>query len=150
MAITTTRNRTIRNDAANTAWWALRLGFFLAPLIAGIDKFFHYLVNWDQYLSPMIQRFLPISGHTFMQAVGVIEICAGLLVMTRWTRYAGYIISLWLLGIITNLLTMGAYYDVALRDLGLAIGAFALAKLTEARGVASRTMRDDEDVRIAA
>src|SRR5437762_3229749 len=115
----------MRNDSMNTAWWALRLGFFLAPVIAGFDKFFHLLVNWDQYLSPVVQRFLPVSGHTFMQATGVIEIAAGILVMTRWTRYAGYIISLWLLGIIVNLLTMGAYLDVALRDLGLAIGAFS-------------------------
>jgi uncharacterized membrane protein YphA (DoxX/SURF4 family) len=139
-----------RTNAADSAWWALRLGFFLAPVIAGADKFFHYLVNWDQYLSPMVQRFLPVSGHNFMLAVGVIEIVAGLLVMTRWTRYAGYIISAWLLGIIVNLLSMGAYYDIALRDLGLAIGAFALAKLTEARGAGVRTVRTDREIPIAA
>jgi hypothetical protein len=145
------RNASVRNNAIETAWWALRLGFFLAPVIAGLDKFFHVLVNWDQYLSPVVQRFLPVSGHTFMQAVGVIEIAAGILVMTRWTRYAGYIISLWLVGIIVNLLTMGAYLDIALRDLGLAIGAFSLAKITEARGEVMHTQRiDKEDVPLAA
>jgi hypothetical protein len=144
------RNVNVRNDAADTAWWALRLGFFLAPVIAGVDKFFHFLVNWDQYLSPVVQRFLPVDGHSFMLTVGVIEIVAGLLVMTRWTRYAGYIISLWLVGIIVNLLSMGAYYDIALRDLGLAIGAFSLAKLTEARGAGVRTVRTDREIPIAA
>jgi hypothetical protein len=145
------RNASVRNNAIETAWWALRLGFFLAPVMAGLDKFFHVLVNWDQYLSPVVQRFLPVSGHTFMQAVGVIEIAAGILVMTRWTRYAGYIISLWLVGIIVNLLTMGAYLDIALRDLGLAIGAFSLAKITEARGEVMHTQRiDKEDVPLAA
>jgi len=139
----------MRNDAFDTAWWALRLGFFLAPVLAGLDKFFHLLTNWDQYLSPVVQRFLPVDGHTFMLAVGVIEVLAGILVMTRYTRYAGYIISLWLVGIIINLLTMGAYLDVALRDLGLAIGAFALAKLTEAREGAMVT-RTDREVPLAA
>jgi hypothetical protein len=141
----------MRNNAMETAWWALRLGFFLAPVIAGVDKFFHVLVNWDQYLSPAVQRFLPVDGHTFMLAAGVIEIAAGIMVMTRWTRYAGYIISLWLVGIIVNLLTMGAYLDVALRDLGLAIGAFSLAKISEARGNVMFTERvDKEEVRLAA
>jgi len=139
----------MRNDPFNTAWWALRLGFFLAPLMAGLDKFFHVLVNWNQYLSPVVQRFLPVDGSTFMLGVGVIEMAAGILVMTRWTRYAGYIISLWLVGIIINLLTMGAYFDVALRDLGLAIGAFSLAKLTEARE-AARTGRVGREVPLAA
>jgi uncharacterized membrane protein len=125
----------INRTEAQTAWWALRLGFFIAPFLAGIDKFFHLLTNWDQYLAPWIAGILPFSGHTFMLIVGVIEMIAGLAVLTRYTRLAAYIISLWLLAIVVNLVTMGRFFDIALRDIGLAIGAFSLAKLTEARVV---------------
>ena len=110
------------------AYQILHLAFIVAPLVAGADKFFHFLVNWDQYLSPTIARMLPVSGHTFMLVVGVIEIAAGLLVAFM-PAVGGIVVGAWLCGIILNLLTIPGYYDVALRDLGLALGAFALARL---------------------
>jgi hypothetical protein len=111
------------------AYQILHLAFTVAPIAAGADKFFHFLVDWDQYLSPMVARMLPISGHTFMLAVGVVEVIAGLLVAVA-PRIGGWVVGLWLCGIILNLLTIPAYFDVALRDLGLALGAFALARLS--------------------
>jgi hypothetical protein len=110
------------------AFQILQLAFTVAPLIAGADKFFHFLVNWDQYLSPMVARMLPVSAHTFMLAVGVVEIVAGLLVAFM-PAIGGLVVGAWLCGIILNLLLIPGYYDVALRDLGLALGAFALARL---------------------
>jgi|SRR5438105_2186755 len=120
------------NDKVHTAWWALRITFFIAPLLAGLDKFFHLLVNWDMYLSPIAQRILGGFSHPFMLIVGVVEIIVGLLVITRWTRLGAYLASLWLLLIVINLLTTGHYFDIALRDIGLCLSAFALARLTEA------------------
>ena len=113
---------------AYQAYQILHLAFVVAPILAGADKFFHVLVNWDQYLSPAIARMLPVSGHTFMLGVGVIEIVAGLLVAFM-PAIGGLVVGAWLCGIILNLLTIPAYFDVALRDLGLALGAFALARL---------------------
>ena len=110
------------------AYQILHVAFTVAPLIAGVDKFFHFLVNWDQYLSPIIARMLPVSGHTFMLGVGVIEIVAALLVAFM-PAIGGLVVGAWLCGIILNLLSIPGYFDVALRDLGLALGAFALARL---------------------
>jgi hypothetical protein len=110
------------------AYQILHIGFVVAPLVAGVDKFFHFLVNWDQYLSPLVTRTLPIPGHTFMLGVGLIEIVAGLLVAFM-PAIGGLVVAAWLCGIILNLLSIPGYYDVALRDLGLAFGAFALARL---------------------
>jgi len=111
------------------AYQILHVAFTVAPIIAGADKFFHFLVDWDMYLSPVVTRMLGISAHTFMLGVGAIEVIAGLLVALM-PRIGGYVVGLWLCGIIVNLLSMGAYFDVALRDLGLALGAFALARLS--------------------
>jgi uncharacterized membrane protein HdeD (DUF308 family) len=108
----------------------LLTGFAALPVIAGIDKFFHVLANWDQYLAPLAAQVLPVSGHTFMLAVGVIEIAAGLLVAFR-PRVGAYIVALWLWGIIVNLLLASGFYDIALRDFGLSIGALALARLSQ-------------------
>ncbi|PYR41133.1 MAG: hypothetical protein DMF93_09255 [Acidobacteria bacterium] len=113
---------------AYQAYQILHLAFVVAPILAGADKFFHVLVNWDQYLSPAIARMLPVSGHTFMLAAGAIEVVAGLLVAFM-PAVGGLVVGAWLCGIIINLLTIPAYFDVALRDLGLALGAFALARL---------------------
>ena len=110
------------------AYQILQLAFVVAPVIAGVDKFFQFLVNWDQYLSPLVTRMLPISGHTFMLGVGLIEIVAGLLVAFM-PAIGGLVVGAWLCGIILNLLSIPGYYDVALRDLGLALGAFALSRL---------------------
>jgi hypothetical protein len=110
------------------AYQILHIAFVIAPLIAGADKFFHVLVNWDQYLSPLITRLLPVSAHTFMLGVGLIEIVAALLVAVL-PALGGLVVGAWLCGIILNLLSIPGYYDVALRDLGLALGAFALSRL---------------------
>jgi hypothetical protein len=112
------------------AYQILHVGFTVAPIIAGVDKFFHFLVNWDQYLAPIIAQLLPISGPLFMRAVGVIEIVAGLILALK-PRIGGYIVGAWLLGIVINLLLAHNFYDIALRDFGLALGAFALARMGE-------------------
>ena len=123
-----------RAPAAHTrpayqAFLILYAGFTALPILAGADKFFHVLVNWDQYLAPWVANMLPVSGHTFMLAVGVIEIAAGILVFA-WPRLGALVVALWLLGIIVNLLLHPAgYYDIALRDFGLSLGALALARL---------------------
>ena len=115
---------------AHQAYLILYAGFVALPILAGLDKFFHLLVNWDQYLAPLVTRVLPVSGHTFMLAVGVIEIAAGLLVALR-PRIGAYIVALWLWSIIVNLLLIPGYYDIALRDFGLSLGALALARLSQ-------------------
>jgi len=125
---TAIEERTMRNPSYQ-AYQALHLGFTVAPIVAGVDKFFHFLVNWDQYLAPVVPRVLGINGHTFMLGVGVIEVVAGIGVALK-PKIFGYVVSGWLGGIIVNLLMTGKYYDIALRDLGLALGAFALAKMS--------------------
>ena len=112
------------------AYQLLHVAFTVAPLVAGLDKFFHYLVNWDQYLSPIAMRLTGVTAHTFMMGVGAIEIVAGLIVLFM-PRIGGWIVGLWLCGIVLNLLSIGAFYDIALRDFGLALGAFALARMSE-------------------
>ena len=117
---------------ANQAFRALQIGFVAAPVLAGLDKFFHLLTDWTQYLWPGVTDLLGVSPHTFMGVVGVVEIAAGILVAVK-PRFGGYLVAAWLVGIILNLLLLGDYFDIALRDLGLAIGAFALARLASAR-----------------
>ena len=120
---------TIAASPAKQALFILYAGFGLLPILAGLDKFFHWLVNWDQYLAPLATRVIPISGHTFMLVVGVIEIAAGLLVFAR-PRIGAYVVALWLWGIIVNLLLIPGFFDIALRDFGLSLGALALARLS--------------------
>ena len=117
----------------DAAYWALRVAFGLGPLLAGLDKFTNVLVNWEKYLSPVAQRVLPVSPTTFMHAVGVIEIIVGLAILLGATRIFGYIAMLWLFAIAANLISAGAYYDVAVRDILLGIGAYSLARITEAK-----------------
>jgi uncharacterized membrane protein HdeD (DUF308 family) len=119
-------------DRRRPAWQAyqiLYLGFTVAPILAGLDKFFNLLCNWDQYLAPWIARLSPIGGHGLMLVAGVIEIAAGVLVAVK-PKIAAPIVGAWLSLIIVNLVTMGSYLDVALRDLGLALAAFALWRLS--------------------
>ena len=118
-----------RGNPSYQAYQILHLGFTAAPILAGIDKFFHLLCNWDQYLAPGMARLSPIGGHSLMLAAGVIEAAAGILVAVR-PRLGAPVVGVWLCLIIANLLSMGAYFDVALRDLGLALGAFALWRLS--------------------
>jgi hypothetical protein len=121
---------TVRADSpAYQAYQLLHLGFVAAPIIAGADKFFHFLTNWDMYLAPVVPQTLGMSAHLFMLIVGGVEVVAG--VLTAFApRIGGWVVGLWLCGIILNLLLLGKFYDVALRDLGLAIGAIALARLS--------------------
>jgi hypothetical protein len=121
----------IRPGAGNPAYqayWILYLAFVVAPVVAGADKFVHLLVDWQQYLAPVIANALPIAPHTIMAAVGVVEIAAGVLVAAR-PSIGGWVVALWLWGIIVNLLLVPGYYDIALRDFGLSLGALALARL---------------------
>jgi uncharacterized membrane protein YphA (DoxX/SURF4 family) len=112
------------------AYWILRVGFAVLPIIAGFDKFRLLLVNWDQYLAPCVVQMLPVSGHTFMLIVGVVEVAAGVLVAVM-PSIGAYIVMLWLWGIIANLFMVPGFYDVALRDFGLSLGALALARLSQ-------------------
>lgn len=120
------------------AWWTLRIGLGLAPILAGLDKYFNLLTNWEMYLNPLIPRLLHISAPAFMHIAGVVEIVAGLLVFSRFTRYAAYIVMAWLLAIAASLVTQGLFFDVAVRDVEISLGAFVLAKLTEVRQLALR------------
>ena len=120
----------------NHAWWTLRVGLGLAPLLAGLDKYFNLLTNWEMYLNPFIPKLLHVSAPTFMHIVGVVEIVAGLLVFSRFTRYAAYIVMAWLLAIAASLVAQGQFFDIAVRDIEISLGVFVLAKLTEVRELA--------------
>ena len=124
-------------DRARQAFRLLHVGFVVAPILAGLDKFFEVLVDWDRYLAPVATDVLPVSGHSFMLAVGVIEIAAGVLVALR-PRIGGYVVAVWLWAIILNLLVAGDFYDIALRDFGLSLAALALARLAEAFAATGR------------
>jgi hypothetical protein len=118
-----------RSSPAYQAYQILHLAFTLAPILAGADKLFHFLCNWDQYLAPWVVKVSPFSGHTLMLAAGTVEIAAGILVAIQ-PRIGSLLVAAWLCLIIVNLITMGAYLDIALRDFGLALGALALWRLT--------------------
>jgi uncharacterized membrane protein YphA (DoxX/SURF4 family) len=115
------------------AWWALRIGLGVGPFLAGLDKFFNLLANWPTYVSPLALKIMPFSGQTFMHIVGVIEMIVGLAILTKWTRLGSYVASVWLFAIAINLVSTGMFFDVAVRDVEIALAAFVLARLTEAR-----------------
>ena len=118
----------LRSDPAYQAYTLLRVGFAVLPIVFGIDKFANVLVNWEQYLAPWINDIVPGSATSAMYAVGVVEILAGLAVLLK-PRYGAYLVAAWLGGIVVNLLSYSGYYDVALRDFGLMLGALTLARL---------------------
>ena len=118
------------SSPAYQAYRILHFGFKVAPILAGLDKFFHLLVNWDQYLPGVVTRISPIPPHTVMLAVGVIEIVAGIGVALK-PRIFAYVVAAWLAVIIINLLLIPGYFDVALRDFGLFLAALALARLSQ-------------------
>ncbi len=118
----------LKSDPAYQAFWLLRVGFAAAPILFGLDKFFDVLVNWEVYLAPWINDIVPGSGAEAMYAVGVVEILAGIAVLLK-PRYGAYLVAAWLGGIIVNLLTHSGFYDIALRDFGLLLGALTLARL---------------------
>jgi hypothetical protein len=127
---TTVRPRTAAaiDNPAYQAFLTLRVGFVVAPILFGLDKFTNLLADWPTYLAPTIDRLVPGSAASAMLAVGVVEVVAGLVVAVR-PKVGGYLVAAWLAGIIGNLLLLGDHYDVALRDLGLLLAALALARL---------------------
>lgn len=118
----------------DASWWVLKIALGLMAVLAGLDKYFNKLADWEMYLSPYATKVLPVSAVTFMHIVGVIEIVAGIVVFSRWTKIGGYIVMAWLIGIALNLVTTGMFFDIAVRDLELAAAAFVLAQLSTARG----------------
>ena len=123
--------------AEHQAFLLLRTVFTIAPIAFGLDKFFDLLTDWQVYLAPWINDLVPGSAHTAMLLVGVVEIVAGLAVAVR-PQFGGYLVALWLAGIIVNLVTLGDYYDVALRDFGLLVAALALARLAGSPAASGR------------
>jgi uncharacterized membrane protein YphA (DoxX/SURF4 family) len=119
------------SNPVGQAFWIARIIFTVAPIVFGLDKFFDILVDWPKYLAPWIPNLIHVSPLTFMHGAGVVEIVAGVLVAI-WPRYFAYVVMLWLWGIIVNLLTIPGYYDVALRDFGLSMGALGLGRLAQA------------------
>ena len=118
-------------DPTYQAFWLLRIGFTIAPILFGLDKFAHVLVDWDIYLASEFTDLFNAEAHTLMYFVGAIEIVAGVAVFLR-PRVGGHLVAAWLTGIIVNLLLMADYYDIALRDFGLLLGALTLARLATA------------------
>ena len=123
----------IMDTRLNSAFWTLRIAFGLTAFLAGADKFLNLLTNWEKYVSPLALRVIPFSAATLMHIAGVIEIIVGLAVLAGITRLGGYVVTVWLALIAVNLLTTGQYFDVAVRDLVMACGAFVLARLSEVR-----------------
>ena len=118
------------NEIVSSVWKILRFTFGIVPIVAGLDKFTDLLTNWDMYLHPGIASMLPFSAHTFMQIVGVIEIIAGLLVFAK-PGIGGYVVMAWLIGIALQLIASGKYFDVAVRDIVMSIGAMSMARLSK-------------------
>ena len=119
------------DNPAYQAFLTLRVGFVIAPILFGLDKFTNLLADWTTYLAPAVDRLVPGSAAGAMLAVGVVEVVAGLVVAFR-PKIGGYLVAVWLAGIIGNLLLLGDHYDIALRDLGLLLAALALARLATA------------------
>jgi uncharacterized membrane protein YphA (DoxX/SURF4 family) len=122
-------------------WWVLRIGLGVGPFLAGLDKYFNLLTNWTGYISPLALKILPFSEQTFMHIVGVVEMIVGLAILTKWTRVGSYVASAWLVAIAINLVSTGMFFDIAVRDVEIALAAFVLARMTEVR---SDTLQSDE------
>lgn len=129
-AAASTATDKVGSSPAYQAYRILHFGFIVAPIIAGLDKFFHVLVNWDQYLPGVVANISPIPPHTLMLVVGVIEIVAGIGVALK-PRIFAYVVVAWLAVIIVNLLLIPGYFDIALRDFGLLLAALALGRLSQ-------------------
>jgi hypothetical protein len=127
----TTPTEAMTASASREAFLLLRSVFTVAPILFGLDKFLGLLTDWDRYLAPQVDALVPGTAHQAMLAVGVVEIVAGLVVAMR-PRIGGYVVAAWLAGIIVNLLLIGGFADIALRDFGLLVGALALARLAPA------------------
>ena len=119
----------VSSPTVRSVWTILRITFGVVPIVAGADKFADLLTNWDMYLNPTVASMLPFSAHMFMQIVGGIEIAAGLIVLAK-PSVGGWIVMAWLICIALQLIAMGKYLDVAVRDLVMSIGAMSLARLS--------------------
>ena len=139
LSVASDRSNERAGAPAHQAFQILHWGFVAAPLLMGADKFLNLLTNWEKYLAPSFLNLSPLNAAATMRAVGVVEIVAALVVALR-PRIGAYVVAAWLAGIILNLLLVGGYYDVALRDFGLCLGALALGRLsaTYDRGGAAR------------
>ena len=124
----------------DSAWWALRIGLGATAFLAGLDKFFGILTDWSMYLAPWVETLSPLTPDALLRVVGVVEMAAGALVLSRLTRLGAYVVAAWLTAIALQLLTTGVFLDLAVRDLVMAAAAFSLAKLTEWRTPASSTV----------
>jgi uncharacterized membrane protein YphA (DoxX/SURF4 family) len=120
------------DDRVESTWKTLRAVFVAVPIAAGVDKFLHLLADWEVYLSPLARDLVPMSPLAFMRVVGIVEIAAGVLVLFA-PRVGAYVVAAWLASIAVNLVTIGGFLDVAVRDVVMAISAFCLARLSEAR-----------------
>ncbi|MGO9830943.1 MAG: DoxX family membrane protein [Myxococcaceae bacterium] len=132
-----------------SSWWALRLAYGLVPVVAGLDKFTNLLAQWTDYLSPILPRALGVTPSSFMHLVGVVEVVAGLIVLSRFTRLGAYLVSAWLLLIALNLLSTGHFLDVAVRDVVMAVGAFTLGRMAEVKADARASARDASSLKTA-
>jgi hypothetical protein len=141
---------TAEEEKLNGVWWLLRASLGAAAFLAGLDKFFEVLTTWSMYLSPLAERLLPVSPDAFLRAVGVVEMAVGLAILTRWPRLGGYAMAAWLVGIAVNLAVAGHFWDLVVRDLEVAVSAFAFARLTEWRATvatAAQPARGPEPLR---
>lgn len=117
----------------NRSWWALRIGLGVVPIVAGADKFFNALADWEMYLNPLVPRALHIAPAKLMHVLGIVEIVVGAAVLTRYTRYGAYVLMGWMWCIVLNLVVQRAFFDVAARDVLISLAAFTLAQLSEVR-----------------
>ena len=118
---------------------ALRIAFGLVPILAGLDKFTYWLTDWSQYVAPAARAVLPVAPETFLYVAGVIEVLVGLAILTRWTEIASYVAAVWLTLIAANLVLAG-FFDVAVRDLVMALAAFTLGRLTAVHDAAAASV----------
>jgi uncharacterized membrane protein YphA (DoxX/SURF4 family) len=132
------------NIKLNRSWWVLRIGLSVVPIVAGIDKFFNTLTNWEVYLNPLVPRILHIAPAAIMHVAGVVEIAVGIAVLTRYTRYTAYVVMLWMWAIALNLIVQWAFLDVAARDIVISLGAFTLAQLSEVREADGQRVRHSQ------
>jgi uncharacterized membrane protein YphA (DoxX/SURF4 family) len=127
------QEETTMDSRINSIFWTLRIAFGLTAFLAGLDKFLNLLANWEQYASPLVLSIVPVSAGALMRVAGVIEMLAGIAVLAGVTRLGGYVIAAWLTLIALSLVTSGQYFDVAVRDVVMAAGAFTLARISEVR-----------------
>jgi uncharacterized membrane protein YphA (DoxX/SURF4 family) len=127
------QEETPMDSRLNSVFWTLRIAFGLTAFLAGLDKFLNLLTNWEQYASPLVLAIVPLSATTLMQVGGVIEMIAGIAILAGLTRVGGYVVAAWLTMIALTLVSTGHFFDVAVRDVVMACGAWTLARVSELR-----------------